>query len=244
MITVRKLKVYDLGDGETLCHGHRTIQCRVYPLGICDHCTNISYGTKYLRCGRCRSREYCSERCQKSDWSHHRLSCTTATADSYFKLKEIRDLFVLPEHELLKKLLSTKEPSDSLELVFTKKQLKASLKRRSLPVGLLERDWAGDTDRVRQIVDTAGDTLQIRFRRYSCIRLSTSDGGIKTHFCVVYESSGFYLPHHTLVKIFTSVWSMIIILYVIGCLFGRFSRPWDGTWQYDEINVSAPYRFL
>jgi hypothetical protein len=40
----------------------------------CAHLTCTTLG--HLQCGRCRTTKYCSRKCQKEDWTRHKVSCT------------------------------------------------------------------------------------------------------------------------------------------------------------------------
>eukprot|EP00980_Cylindrotheca_fusiformis_P031096 scaffold25826_cov132-Cylindrotheca_fusiformis.AAC.4 len=41
----------------------------------CDTCKKRQPYTKMKKCSRCRSVTYCSEECQKQDWSRHKKDC-------------------------------------------------------------------------------------------------------------------------------------------------------------------------
>jgi hypothetical protein len=57
---------------------------------VCDGCKKFDVGgTKLKRCGRCKAVRYCSEECQRKDWSKHKLTCHELTAEDAEK-EEIR----------------------------------------------------------------------------------------------------------------------------------------------------------
>lgn len=61
-------------------------------IAVCSVCRVSASSTddavikKLLKCGRCRTKLYCSRACQKADWARHKLACRPA-----FALHELED---------------------------------------------------------------------------------------------------------------------------------------------------------
>ncbi|KAK9893964.1 hypothetical protein P389DRAFT_111061 [Cystobasidium minutum MCA 4210] len=89
------------------------------PCSLCDGCGLRSESKRLRRCGRCKAKWYCSQRCQREDWHAHQYCCsrlpatleiwrgnkTSAFGADYMKRVELADAWAKtpPDEEFCRK---------------------------------------------------------------------------------------------------------------------------------------------
>ncbi len=77
---------------------------------VCFHYENVKY------CGNCKSRAYCSEKCQKEDWKNHKKVCVTIAKPMTNKGREIINQFYKGQFQSFLSVFALVHPKSRLDV--------------------------------------------------------------------------------------------------------------------------------
>lgn len=166
-------------------------------LGCCSNkeCNNLCFSKKYLRCGRCKSVEYCCVECQKKDWKTHSLVCTEGKSEACENLRKIRDDIIMDQYDqpsFLIQLFNKKGVTKSFILALTEKELKNMLKTRKWPSNVKTEHW-DVSDKNITVGLNSDKPISDRLKNVLAVRLQvTMENGIVlyTHFSITLGDPG------------------------------------------------------